>query len=292
MIPVAVRSECSSNTGPVASIELRDLVARSPYRTAMSDDSIVNTRLDQINTRWSLVRRAHNDPADTGTDARKALVLRYSGAVRKYIGAMTRNEEETDELSQDVVVRLLNGDFSGANPNRGRFRDLLKVAVRNMVRNYWEKKGRRAGVDYDVSTHEEAADDETGPWEDVWTGNVLNLVWGRLQDYERTHEGSMAWSVLRLRADNPDDSSEQLAVKLSARCGHPVKADTTRQHLRRARVRFAEMLIEELADSIDQPNADRIEEELVALGLLEHVRGVLPANWKVQIESTRGPHAD
>lgn len=38
-----------------------------------------------------------------------------------------------DELSRDVVMKLLRGGFAGADPGRGRFRDLPKVAVRNQV---------------------------------------------------------------------------------------------------------------------------------------------------------------
>ena len=39
-----------------------------------------------------------------GSDARNMLVMRYSPAIRSYVRAMTKNDEEADELSQDVVV--------------------------------------------------------------------------------------------------------------------------------------------------------------------------------------------
>ena len=105
-------------------------------------------RLDAITTRWSLIRQAHMVDRDAA-EARKALVLRYAKAVRSYVGGMLRNREDADELAQDVVVRLLKGDFAGADPTRGRFRDLLKTAARNMVRNFWEKQSRRRPVDAD-----------------------------------------------------------------------------------------------------------------------------------------------
>ena len=59
-----------------------------------ADESILSSRLDQINTRWSLVRRAHAASPDSVADTRNALVLRYSAAIRNYIGAMPRNEED------------------------------------------------------------------------------------------------------------------------------------------------------------------------------------------------------
>ena len=107
-------------------------------------------RIGSIQTRWSLVRRAHCDTDTTCVDARRVLVMRYSPAIRKYIRAITQSEEEADDISQDVVVRLLKGDFAGADPNRGRFRDLLKTAIRNMVRNHWKREAKRSTVAFDL----------------------------------------------------------------------------------------------------------------------------------------------
>ncbi len=152
-----------------------------------------------------------------------------------------------------------------------------------MVRNWWDKSNRRQGVAYDVDlTADETGEPPDGDWDDAWRQNVLELAWARLQDYERTNEGSIAYTLLKLRAAHPDASSNELAEQLSARLGKPVRADALRQQLRRARVRFAELLIDEVAEGLDKPSADRIEEELIALGLFEHVRDLLPPDWKEQ----------
>lgn len=234
-------------------------------------------RLDMINTQWSLVRRAHGDASLTAEEARRALVLRYSPAVRRYVGAIVRNDAEADDLAQDVVLRLMRGDFGGADASRGRFRDLLKTSLRNMVRNHWAKQNRRRPADVEVHDlpleAESAADD---PWLEAWRNNLLDLTWANLEDYERTHKGSVAFTVLRLRADHPDDSSDELAGKLSAILGKPVRADSVRQQLKRARDRFAELLVKQVADVLDDPAPDRIQEELSDLGLLDRIRDFLP----------------
>ena len=101
-------------------------------------------RLDAIPTQWSLVRRAHTlgSPANA-EEARRLLVLRYAPAMRRYLGRLTKDQNAADDLAQDALVRLLRGDFAGADPNRGRFRDLLKASVRNLARNQWGKEARR-----------------------------------------------------------------------------------------------------------------------------------------------------
>jgi DNA-directed RNA polymerase specialized sigma24 family protein len=239
-------------------------------------------RLDVIETQWSLVRRAHQGTIVSGTDARQALVLRYAPAIRAYVQAITRDEQITDEISQDAMVRLLQGDFAGADPGRGRFRDLLKVAVRNMVRNYWDKQKRRQGVNFDLTLLEEehASDDSSDSWLNHWRRNVLEIAWSALEQYQQSNPGSVAYTVLRTRADFPAATSDELAEKLALQLGRELRADTFRQQLKRARTRFAEFLVEEIAHGLTETDASRIQDELICLGIYEHIKDVLPNQWK------------
>lgn len=240
-------------------------------------------RIGSIQTRWSLIRRAHGDRESNVIDARRLLVLRYSPAIRGYVRAMTRSEEEADEISQDAVVRLLKGDFAGADPNRGRFRDLLKTAIRNMVRNYWQRKSSRKSVAYDVDlTADPSQTEQYDPWENQWQRTLLDLAMSQLEEYQRQNPQSLAHTLLSLRTAYPDASSQQLARLVEEKTGHELRADTLRQKLRRARVRFAELLIQEIADGLDEPTADRVEDELLALGLWDQIRDVLPHDWRAR----------
>jgi RNA polymerase sigma factor (sigma-70 family) len=235
-------------------------------------------RLDAITTRWSLIRLAHSsDPAVKA--ARSALVLRYAKAVRGYVGGMLKDTADADELAQDVIVRLLKGDFAGADPTRGRFRDLLKTAARNMIRHYWEKQARRRPVDADLGVVADRTDGPD-PWLAAWQKTVLDHSWGALKDFERQSPKACAHTLLRLRTEFPDATSDELAAKLGQKTNTAVRADACRQMLRRARLKFAELLVEEIRLGLDDPSPERVEEELAALELLGYVRDFLPADWK------------
>ena len=241
-------------------------------------------RIGSIETRWSMVRRAHGDDSAAVVDARRELVLRYSPAIRWYVGAMTRDEDEADEIAQDAVVRLLQGDFGGADPDQGRFRDLLKTAVRNMVRNHWRRKATRNVVDYDVrGVAGESGAGEPDPWDQSWRRTVLEAALSRLEAYEQQHPESIACTLLRLRMERPEAASDQLAEQLHALTGKELGAATVRQKLRRARLRFAEHLVRELADGLDDPSPERVEDELVALGLIDQVGDLLPPDWRERL---------
>jgi hypothetical protein len=254
--------------------------------TRDADHQAADTRLDEINTEWSLMRLAQATSFTDSGPARQALALRYSGAIRRYVGALVRDDQDADELAQDVLVRILRGDFGGADPERGRFRDLLKVAVRNMVRTFWSKQNRRRGtaLDVDDMADEREMEEAEAAWQATWQSSVLSLAWRALESFEQSHPGSVVHLVLRLRTDYPDDDSEQLAARLSTAAGRPFAAPATRQQLRRARLRFAQLLAEEVAHGLKDSSPESVEEELRELGLLEYVREFLPSDWRTSGE--------
>jgi hypothetical protein len=101
-----------------------------------------------------------------------------------------------------------------------------------------------------------------------------------LKDCERANPTNPAHTLLKWRAEFPDESADQLAARLSAKFGTAIAAAIARQMLRRARLRFAELLVKEIALGLDEATPSELEEELAALGLLDHVRDFLPADWK------------
>lgn len=243
-------------------------------------ETLQPSRLDGINTHWSLIREAHaGGLPQSATLARQALVLRYAKSVRRYIGGIVRNSEDADELAQDAVMRLMKGDFGGADPHRGRFRDFLKTAVRNMVRSHWQKSNRRRGADVELDALAGADDERDALWEEEFQSNVLDQAWAVLREFERRTPTNPAYSIMKLRTEFPEATSDELADKLGVKLGKPVRADAGRQILRRARLRFAEALVDEIGSGLAEPTPENVAEELAQLGLLDHVREFLPKDW-------------
>jgi hypothetical protein len=161
----------------------------------------------------------------------------------------------------------------------------LKTAIRNMVRNFWARQKRRRGADFDVAAIAEADDSADEAWTAQWRTSVLDLAWNALELEDR-RQGGEAYVLLRLRAEHADDTSDQLAARFTQQTGRPLRADALRQKLRRARLRFVDLLIAEIAGAIDTPTPEKIEDELVALGLIDLVRDLLPEDWKESVEDS------
>jgi DNA-directed RNA polymerase specialized sigma24 family protein len=237
-----------------------------------------DTRLNQIATLWTVVRQAHDDLGSQGRAARQSLLERYGGAIHKYLLGALRNPDAADELAQDFAVKFLNGNLKGADPTRGRFRDFVKGVLFHLVADYHHKRRRdpnplssdapEPGGDCAVAAERDRAFLES------WRDELLARAWAALERHEK-ETGQPYYSVLRFKADHMDLHSDEMAERLSAQLNRPINPPAVRKTLERARDRFGDLLLEEIAQAIDNPSRAALEEELSDLRLLEYCRKAL-----------------
>jgi RNA polymerase sigma-70 factor (ECF subfamily) len=209
------------------------------------------------------------------------LLERYGGAVRRYLLASLRGSDDADDLAQEFALRFLRGDFKNADPGRGRFRDYLKRAVYHLMMDHHRR--RRANPRFLGDDAPEVADqDGADAWDqqidrqflESWREQLMAHAWTALEKVqERT--GQPFAQVLRLRVASPDLRSPQLAEQLSDRLGRPVNAGWVRLNLHRARDMFVESLLGHVEESLGAHSPQRLEQELLELGLLEYCRSAL-----------------
>jgi hypothetical protein len=111
---------------------------------------------------------------------------------------------------------------------------------------------------------------------DGWREELLTRAWAALAEAER-RGGPPYYSVLKFRSENPRCDSAEMARQLTdaLRPPRPLTATSVRKTLQRARARFADLLVDEVSDSLGNPGLDQIEEELIDLDLLSYCRSAL-----------------
>jgi RNA polymerase sigma-70 factor (ECF subfamily) len=97
-------------------------------------------RLSCISTSWSAVFQANHGHGPAPTSAQRLVLLRYYQPIYRYLRAMVRDEDAAEELTHEFAVRFLRGDFKRADPSRGRFRDLVKRALRHLAIDHWRRR--------------------------------------------------------------------------------------------------------------------------------------------------------
>ncbi len=242
--------------------------------------------LAQLSTHWSNIFRAREGEGDAAQAARNALLLRYVEVVLRYLRAVLRDQAVVDQVCSNFAVRVLESDrlFQNADPQRGRFRDYLKAVLQHMIADYYRQQSREHKQFQNLSGEHELADpasqcdpasftaEQDQDFVRCWREELVKWVWHQLE--QRDQKTGKKYSILlRLQAKKPELRSAQLAELLSAKLGRSFTAAGVRQLLHRAREVFGDLLVAEVARSLQVDPGDaegntRVEQELIDLGLL------------------------
>src|SRR5262249_56134087 len=130
------------------------VVAGCQWRTLAVNETATQAvgNLDLITTHWSALRDCNR------------FLLRYAQAVRAYLLALL-GAEDADDVAHDFFVRVVERGFERAAPDRGRFRDYLKIAVRNAALSHLRRKQRQPRA---VEALEHTAADPEGAANREW----------------------------------------------------------------------------------------------------------------------------
>jgi RNA polymerase sigma-70 factor (ECF subfamily) len=233
----------------------------------------LDQHLSMLSTSWTALRLAHGGTEEAAA-AQQLLIERYGGAVYRYLLRVVGDAHAADDLTQDFALNLVRGTFRHAAPEKGRFRNYIKTALFHMVSQHY-KQGQKhpravsddspeladlavAGMDFEEQFHTH------------WRDQLLARAWQALARVQ-----PVGYAVLRCRADHPEMPSAEMARQLRDQLGQAFTPDRVRQALHRARDLFADLLLEETAQSLEPPSAELVEAELAELGLLDYCRAAL-----------------
>lgn len=235
--------------------------------------------LSRISTLWTVVRHAKDGPAAAIRAAQEELMSRYRPAVYRYLLGALRDPDAADELTQEFALRFLRGDCRQADPQRGRFRDFVKGVLFHLIADY-HRRQRVQPVPLPAEASGPAAAEPSPEdlfdrdFRDSWRAALLARAWDALARIQQ-ETGQPFHTVLRFRIEHPDLRSRQMAEELGAQLKQPVSADWVRQTLHRGRDKFADLLLADVADTLQNPTAEELQNELVDLGLLTYCEPAL-----------------
>jgi hypothetical protein len=261
----------------------------------MSSES--GRHISQIETIWPVLRQAHDGNTVEVTAAQQVILQKYRPAVYRYLLACLGDGDAADELCQEFSLRFVRGDFRNANPEKGRFRDLLKSALYHLIIDYHKRKQRGMPQVALDGTEPACLKDSTLDCDRqfliAWRADLLSKAWDALLREEK-RSGRPFHTVLHFRADNPDLRSAQMAERLSEVLEKSVSADWVRKWVHGAREKFAEFLLIEVTASMrdpdsetrSEPDPDTVVEELIDLELFEYCRTAVD-RWRQRLANQK-----
>jgi RNA polymerase sigma-70 factor (ECF subfamily) len=218
-------------------------------------------------TIWSAVRRGGArslGQEDERAAALAELARRYQGPAEAYLRAALRvSAADAHELFQEFFAWMLAGDFlAKADPERGRFRAFLKVALRRFATDELRKLaaekrggGRRLTLGaLDAAGLPEPADPtQRGPdalLDDAWRAELVDAAFARTERELAASGRGAQFAVFRdfYLASGPELDYRALAER------HGITTTDVSNWLQRAKARFREHLRALVLDTVANPS--------------------------------------
>jgi RNA polymerase sigma factor (sigma-70 family) len=93
-----------------------------------------------VTTRWSVVLAARDNASPDAAQALETLCRTYWYPAYAFIRSQGRRPEDAQDLTQEFFARLLAKDFLRVvQPEKGRFRTFLRMALKRFLSNEWER---------------------------------------------------------------------------------------------------------------------------------------------------------
>lgn len=220
-------------------------------------------------TSWSLISAAGSDSSGCA-DALSTLCAAYWTPVYAFIRRKGYPREESEDLSQAFFARLLeHRTLAEARRERGKFRSFLLASVTHFLANEWDRsRAQKRGGDcttlsFDFDTGEERYHRE--PYHELtpealfkrqWAMALLDRVLGRQREEHVRRAKASHFDLLKvfLTGDPARGQNHELAAQLN------MSDATMRTAVHRLRLRYAELLREEIAATLTDP--DDVEGEI------------------------------
>ena len=227
-------------------------------------------------TRWSLILSSlkGDSDKDKAGEALAQLCRIYWRPIFAFVCRKGHSIPDAQDLTQDFFLMVLKGDLlRQADRSRGRFRSLLLTALQNFLIDAFAKQSaqKRGGEMQFVSWDDwmaeapsrlsiPAAVIEKWPAEMIfdvrWAATVAERALRRLGEECESHGRRRVFDALSgsLAADREDISYEALAQGLG------VETAAIKRLLHQMRLRYRQLLREEVAETIENPTD--IDDEL------------------------------
>ena len=228
-------------------------------------------------TQWSVLLEKNRSESPAALTAVQALAGLYWKPVYWYVRSKwSRTNEDAKDLTQDFFIWMIEGDFlDRADPNRGRFRGFLKVALQHYLSNDLRAKRRqKRGGDRQLVSLEALADadfnwnppDPAGKspeeiLDEAWKSELLTRAQEFLETAYTREEKGVYFQVFR---DYFLSESEEVDYKSVAE-KYSIQTSDVSNYLQDAKRRFRNILQDLLAETVEGPQ-ELVEEHRALFG--------------------------
>ncbi len=233
----------------------------------MSDASFSESETSDAQ-RTSTINLVRSSNPWTKADSAAGFVLRYLAPMRRQLTSIMGSPEQADEALKLLLSHLVSVGFG--DHKRGRLRDFLLRGIRSAAKTRVGEmpEGERPALNLDALTL------ESKQWITFWREGLLERAWRSLERQEHAKPDSPVFSVLHCATANPQATPAMLVVQISSELGVNTDEAMVQRTLPIARALFAQLVADEVAETLESPTSDGVKREIAQLGLGRAFNGV------------------
>ena len=205
----------------------------------------------------------------TEADSAAGFVLRYLPPMRRQLTEMLDSAEQADEGLKMIIAHLVSVGFG--DQQHDRLRDFLLRSIRSAAYN--RLKGIPVSDQPDIDFKHVTTDSKQ--WIHFWSEGLLERAWRALERIEHATPDRPLFSVLRCAAANPQAPSAMLVIQLATENGIHTDEANVQRTLPEARTIFAQLLADEVSETLEKPTQEDVKKEISALGLNQAFNGIV-----------------
>lgn len=224
---------------------------------------------DSGRTLVNLVRTTH---PWTAADNAAGFVLRYLAPMRRILIQSLGSPAEADEALRKLLSHLVSAGFG--KHRRGRLRDFLIKGIRSAAMN--RISSMPEAVAQQTSLDELTSDSRM--WLTYWREGLLERAWRSLERQEHSAPEMPFYSVLHCATANPQSTPAMLVVQIASEFNLTLDEQAVQSTLITARGLFAQVLADEVAETLQDPSEEDVKEEIALLGLGKAFSGITVAS--------------
>lgn len=225
-----------------------------------------------VTTHWSVVVHAADPGSPRSAAALERLCREYWFPLYAFVRRTGLRPEDAADLTQEFFSRLLSGGgLATVSPEKGRFRSFLIASIRNLLSNERERAQclKRGGGVRAFSIDEAEAEgryltegvDGCSPdllFDRHWAESIIARSLAQLRRDCDGEDGLRRFDEVRtfLLGERTEDTVAAAAARLD------MSLPATKALIHRLRRRFAELVRNEVSQTMDSPTSSEIDREI------------------------------
>ncbi|MEM0926071.1 MAG: hypothetical protein AAGJ83_08550 [Planctomycetota bacterium] len=181
--------------------------------------------------------------------------------MRKQLTTTLGSTHDADQALKKLLTHLVSAGFG--DHKRGLLRDFLVKAVRSCARARLSEKGRLEGEEEKLTS----LVSDSKAWLLLWRDCLLERAWRGLERQEHATPSRPYYTLLWHSTVRSQSTPAELAKVVNERTGESPTSEQVQQLKIDAKAAFAQLLADEIVETLQEPSRDAVKREIEILGI-------------------------